>query len=244
MNHNIFYITGSLFFGYLIYNNTNKLFNNFKFKNNLLQEKFYLFYNLFGSKYLHSNSINKELTYVKWKIPINNFENNQINFFQSFDYVKLLNNKNNYLILGKYLYIPTHLYPFIDNLSSNIYIDTNVPKSLQNHYLFKINSNNITLSAIIFDYIQNFIVNNNNNNNLSIDKIKSDYDYFINNSINNNYVENIKWYNPTKFNENYDFIVLNNIVNSDISTIFSDLENTELFESENIELFEENKESI
>ena len=43
MNHNIFYITGSLFFGYLIYNNTNKLFNNFKFKNNLLQEKFLSF---------------------------------------------------------------------------------------------------------------------------------------------------------------------------------------------------------
>ncbi len=190
--------------------------------NKLVKDKFYSLISIIGKPNYIEKDYQDNMITATWMSPLNNF--NDFGKFGGADYIKIHGNPskkfhphpaNVFLILGKYIFVPEHLFGplkyasetinieqlFIPDKYSNIYYNTGKKEMA----LVTGSCASVTISAITVQFVIDMIkiYKNSNINPLEIySEFREEYDKRINDYLcGNGITNNIPWYDHTFFEE-------------------------------------------
>jgi hypothetical protein len=197
--------------------------NDIIFKNDLVRLKYKDLSKILGDPTLIETKENYTTESVTWKLDLES-ENFKYGKYNGLDYIRLngyVARKNHpipapvFVIVGKYINVPEHLYGPLKYASPTINIEQiSIPKTHNLHYektgekkvsLVTGSCASITISAITLKFVEDMIKEYKNNVNVTMDiheKFRNEYNlrvltYLCGKSIQNK----ISWFSPENFNE-------------------------------------------
>ena len=208
----------------------NKLLNNYdiNFTNQQVNKKYKSLVKKIGMPQYTEYDNKNNIYSVKWRLPLDNFTEKQFGYFYGCDMIKLHNKPSKkyhpypaqvFVIVGKYLKVPEHLFGPLKYASDTINIEQLfVPKQYADKYyetgdkeyaLVTGSCASVTISVITIQFVMDMIKKYNQINSGYSDKqFRLEYDRRIHDYLcGNGITDPITWFKPSDFNENSTYYI-------------------------------------
>ena len=194
-----------------------------KINNEMIKNKYNELVSLIGQPTYKETDANKNLKSATWMVPLEK-KNQPLNAFKGCDYIKILGSPSKkyhpypadvFLIVGKYIKVPEHLFGPLKYASETINIEQLlIPKKYADKYyntgekelaLLTGSCASVTISVITIQFAIDMINIYGNETNKSLELyelFRNEYDRRINDYLcNNGITDEISWFNNNDFNE-------------------------------------------
>jgi len=203
--------------------------SNNNFTNQQVNKKYKSLVKRLGNpQYIEYDNDNNNIDSVKWQLPLDNVTEKQFGYFYGCDMIKLHNKPSKkwhpypaqvFVIVGKYLKVPEHLFGPLKYASETINIEQLfVPKKYADNYyktgvkdvaLVTGSCASITISVITIQFVMDMIKKYNQvNSGYSDEQFRTEYDRRIHDYLcGKGIIDPISWFKPSNFDEDSTYYI-------------------------------------